>query len=119
MRTTLLALVVAVALLSTGCATTRESESTSGKTAPAGSSAVTPGYDDQQIARIKRGDTTEAQLLEWFGPPESRDVGADGREQLKWAFSRRTNGGSDHSGSLNVNLGPDGKVVAYSARRSP
>ena len=31
-------------------------------------------YDDNKIALIKRGQTTEAQLLEWFGPPDIRDV---------------------------------------------
>jgi hypothetical protein len=76
-------------------------------------------YDDAKIATIHRGETSEAQLLEWFGPPDMRDVKPDGRSHLAWNFARRTDGGSAHSGVLDVSLAPDGKVDYYSARRSP
>ena len=72
-------------------------------------------YDDSRIAKIKRGETTENELLSWFGPPEARDLKPDGRAQLSWAFEPLLPGG--HGGALNVSLGPDGKVEAYSARK--
>ena len=76
-------------------------------------------YEDQQVALIKRGETTEAQLVNWFGPADSRSVGADGRMVLSWSFGTPTATGRSHTGMLQVNLGPDGKVDAYSARRGP
>ena len=68
---------------------------------------------------IRRGETTEAQLLEWFGPPDMRDVRPDGRAHLGWRFQHGTDGGSGHSGFLDVNLAPDGKVELYAAHRGP
>ena len=76
-------------------------------------------YDDRQIALIRRGTTTEAQLLAWFGPAYSRSLQPDGRSELAWSFASRTNGGEGHSGVLNASLAPDGKVDSYSARRGP
>jgi hypothetical protein len=86
-----------------------------------GSRRVATGvtYDDRRIAQIKGGETTEAQLVEWFGPPESRDAGKDGRDKLSWSFGGGTDGETGHSGALNVNLEPDGKVDAYSAHGEP
>ena len=85
--------------------------STSGAGADVGTA-----YDDQRIASIKRGETTQAQLVQWFGPPESRDVRPDGREQLSWGFGRAGQGSGSHAGVLHVSLGPEGNVDAYSAR---
>ena len=81
--------------------------------------ASSAAYDDRQIARIARGQTTESQLLDWFGLPESRAVGANGCAQLCWSFARRADGGPGHSGDLTASLGPSGTVDAYSARRGP
>jgi hypothetical protein len=72
-------------------------------------SVSNPAYDDHQITMIKRGETTEAQLVERFGPPASRDVKPDGRSVLAWSFSS--------GGALNVSLGTDGKVESYASRR--
>lgn len=79
--------------------------------------ASATSYDDQRIARIRRSQTTTAELVDWFGPPLSRDVEPDGRAHLAWSFASRTDGGPGRSGELRVSLGPDGKVEAYSARR--
>jgi hypothetical protein len=72
-------------------------------------------YDDSRISRIKKGETTENELLNWFGPPEARDLKPDGHAQLSWAFEPILPG--HQGGALNVSLGPDGKVEAYSARK--
>jgi len=77
------------------------------------------GYSDSEIAKIQRGQTTEAQLVEWFGSPESREVRSDGRAQLAWSFVGRTDNGPGGSGMLSVSLASDGQVSSYSARRSP
>ncbi len=84
-----------------------------------GGTASGVGYNDRRIAEIRQGQTAEAQLVEWFGPPHSRDVKPDGRAQLAWKFASRTNDGPGHSGELSVSLAPDGKVEAYAARRGP
>jgi hypothetical protein len=66
----------------------------------------TPGrnYEDNKVALITKGSTTEAQLVEWFGPPDSR----------AWKFAPGKTGGSQ-SGKLDVRLDPDGKVTAYNS----
>jgi hypothetical protein len=76
-------------------------------------------YDDRLVARIQRGETTQAQLVKWFGSPEFREMKSDGRAELAWNFAGRTDGGSSHSGELKVSLAPDGTVSSYSARRGP
>ena len=115
MKTTILVLVAAGAGLLGGCASQHNMKPARESRTPSGS-APGVGYDDRQIARIQRGETGEAQLLEWFGPPENRAVNPDGRAQMSWGFSRRTDGGRGQSGTLSVSLAPDGKVDAYSAR---
>jgi hypothetical protein len=75
------------------------------------------GYDDRRVAMIKRGQTSEAQLVEWFGPPDMRDVSPDGRAQLSWSFAPHPDSRMGNSGVLNVKLSSAGKVVAYTARR--
>jgi hypothetical protein len=115
MRKTILILVAAAAGLVGGCASQHHMGSASESRTPGGS-VPGVGYDDRQIARIQRGETGEAQLLEWFGPPESRELKPDGRVQMSWSFSRKMDGGRGQSGALSVSLSPDGKVDAYSAR---
>jgi hypothetical protein len=43
-------------------------------------------YDDSKVAMIEKGVTTEAQLLEWFGPASSRSMAPDGSRTLRWNF---------------------------------
>ncbi len=115
----LFVMVAGVALLS-GCASEhRAGVARPGEAPAAAAQGQGLGYDDRQIAKIQRGDTGEAQLLEWFGVPESRSLNPDGRASLSWGFSRRTDGGPGNSGKLRVTLAPDGKVEAYSASGGP
>jgi hypothetical protein len=78
---------------------------------------ATPGrcYDDGKVAMINKDVTTEAELVDWFGPPITRSMAPDGSKTMAWKFSQ----GKDHpgrsAGSLEVRLGSDGKVTAYSA----
>ena len=70
-------------------------------------------YDDTKVRMIKKEATTESELVEWFGPPASRNMRGDGSKTLSWKF-RATNPGAT-SGRLEVSLDPNGKVLAYSA----
>jgi len=100
------AVLVAGAVILGGCATSREDGTSAAAGASNNSPTLSRAYDDASIARIKRGETREAQLLEWFGPPAMRSLNSEGRAQLAWRFSQ---------GKLSVSLGPDGTVEAYSA----
>ncbi|HEY5910770.1 MAG TPA: hypothetical protein VJA21_09230 [Verrucomicrobiae bacterium] len=129
MKTTSLVLLATGAVLMGGCASPTKAPLAGQPQAPiedstrrpagsagAGSGPVAgAGYDDRQIAQIRRGETLEPELLQWFGSPESRAVQPDGRSNLSWALSPGTDGGSGASGVLRVVLGPDGKVEAYAA----
>lgn len=118
MKTTLLVLVAAGAGLLAGCV--RENSRAPVPEARTGGPTVPGiGYDDRQIAKIQRGTTAEAQLLEWFGLPESREMRPDGRSQLSWSFLHRTDGGPGGSGALMVSLASDGTVESYAARGGP
>ena len=78
---------------------------------------ATPGrvYDDNKVAMIKKEATTETELLEWFGPASTRTMGPDGSKMLTWRFARAKVSTAGSSGRLEVRLGTDGKVAAYSA----
>ena len=72
-------------------------------------------YDDSKVAMIKKNATTESELLEWFGPPNSRRLNGDGTKSMSWKFAA-ANAGSPHSaGHLEVYLNAEGKVGTYSA----
>ena len=72
-------------------------------------------YDDAKVAMIQKEVTTEANLLEWFGPPNTRTMAPDGAKALSWRFSPPKGHSAGSSGHLDVKLGTDGKVIAYSA----
>jgi hypothetical protein len=117
MKVNLLVVMAAGAGLLVGCAHERMTAPVPQARTSATVSGI--GYDDRQIAKIQRGTTAEAQLLEWFGLPESREMRPDGRAHLSWSFSRRTDGGPGGSGALNVSLASDGTVESYAARGGP
>jgi hypothetical protein len=78
---------------------------------------ATPGrpYDDSKLAMIKKDVTTEADLLDWFGPASARAMGPDGTKMLSWRFSSGKGHASSSSGTLRAKLGTDGKVNDYAA----
>ena len=73
------------------------------------------GYDDRKVALIQRDSTTEAELLQWFGPPTSRMLASNGAKTLNWKFPGTRSANSASSGTLDVRLSPEGKVSSYSA----
>ncbi len=78
---------------------------------------ATPGrvYDDGKVAMIKKEVTTEADLLDWFGPASTRAMSPDGTKMLSWRFPPADGHRKNSAGKLDVRLGTDGKVTAYSA----
>ena len=64
---------------------------------------------------IKKDVTTEAELLDWFGPAKSRTMAPDGTKMLSWRFSPTKSHMAGSSGRLEVALSADGKVRDYSA----
>ena len=72
-------------------------------------------YDDSKVAMIKKDATTEAELLEWFGPATTRMMGPDGGKVLTWRFAPAKAGIAGSPGRLEVRFGADGKVTAYTA----
>ena len=63
---------------------------------------------------IQKDVTTEAELLAWFGPASTRTMGPDGAKALSWKFSPEKWRNTGSAGRLDVKLGSDGKVLAYS-----
>src|SRR5689334_18259691 len=78
---------------------------------------ATPGrtYDDTRVAMMKKDVTTEAELLDWFGPANSRTMAPDGTKMLSWRFSPGPSHTTGSSSRLQVSLNAEGKVRDYSA----
>ena len=87
-------------------------------------------FDDSKISQIRKGETTESELIQLFGPPRSRTtVITDSRANtvLTWMYSEATLDGkvfipivghmmSGHEGKakhLRVVLNSDGKVNTF------
>ena len=70
-------------------------------------------YDDRRVALITKGSTTEAQLMEWFGPASGRSLAPDGTKTLNWRFLRKNNPAK--SGRLDVRLDAQGTVISFTA----
>ena len=104
----LLTSLLACVLLITGCA-----------------SAGT-NFDESKIAQIKKGETTEAELIEMFGATQNRITNSDGATTLIWSYAQSTVSGQSFipiagafmggahttAKSLTVTLA-DGKVRDY------
>lgn len=52
-----------------------------------GCASVGNNFDESKIAEIKKGQTTEADLLKMFGPPENRMMNSDNGLTLTWTYS--------------------------------
>ena len=59
--------------------------------------------EKEKVAHIKLGETTEEQLLAWFGPAKARESGPAGEGTLRWTLKRSPE-------NLVVFLDPRGKV---------
>jgi hypothetical protein len=49
--------------------------------------SVGNNFDDTKISDIKKGQTTEADLVKMFGDPENRMVNSDSALTLTWIYS--------------------------------
>jgi outer membrane protein assembly factor BamE (lipoprotein component of BamABCDE complex) len=86
-------------------------------------------FDESKVSQIKKGETTEADMIQMFGQPENRAVNSDGISTLTWQYTEsRVKGesfipyaGPFVGGSksahkiLTATLGPDGKVTSFSS----
>ena len=91
-----------------------------------GCASVGNNFDENKITQIKKGETTEAQLVEMFGQPQNRTVNSEGQTTLSWIYAESSvkgesfipyagafmGGHNSKSKSLNVTL-QDGKVTTY------
>ena len=90
--------------------------------------SVGQNFDDSKVSYIRKGETSEAELIQMFGEPQNRTVNASGVRSLSWDYTEaRTKGESfiPYAGAflggtrsqhkmLMVTLGPDGKVTDFS-----
>ncbi len=93
-----------------------------------GCSSTGNNFDDSKVSQIKKGETTEAQLIQMFGEPQRRGVNSEGATTLMWMYTESSVkgesfipyagpfvGGSRHKQkTLNVTL-QDGKVQSFSS----
>jgi hypothetical protein len=47
-------------------------------------------FDEGKLTQIKKGETTEAQLIEIFGQPENRSVNSENVTTLTWMYAEAT-----------------------------
>lgn len=94
-----------------------------------GCSSSGTNFDQSKTAQIKKGETTEADLVQLFGAPEGRTISSDGQTTLTWSYMEsRAKGESfipvagaflgGHKSShkmLMVTIGPDGKVQSFNS----
>ena len=106
-----LSLAVIINILVTGCASTGTN------------------FDQSKVSQIKKGETTEADVIQMFGQPENRSVNSDGIVSLTWMYHESKvkgqsfipyagtfMGGTRSKGkTLMVMLGADGKVTSFSS----
>jgi len=93
----------------------------------AGCVSVGENFNSGKVAQIKKGETTEAELVQWFGPPENRSINSDGNTTLTWNYVESKVKGESfipYAGAfmggtrskhkmLMVSLGSDGKVTSF------
>ena len=49
--------------------------------------SVGNNFDDTKISQIKKGETTEADLVKMFGEPQNRSVSSENGLTLTWIYS--------------------------------
>src|ERR1051326_7226426 len=55
-----------------------------------GCASVGKNFDSRKIAEIKKGETTEADLVQMFGPPAQRGVNSETGLTLTWIYCEAT-----------------------------
>lgn len=93
-----------------------------------GCASVGNNFDESKVSQIKKGETTENELLQMFGGPQNRSVTSEGQTILTWMYTESSvkgesfipyagafvGGTRSKSKTLNVVL-QDGKVQSYAA----
>jgi len=94
----------------------------------AGCASTGSNFDESKVSQIKKGATTEAELIQMFGAPQNRAVTSEGTTTLTWMYSESTvkgesfipyagafvGGTRSKDKTLNVTL-LDGKVQSFSS----
>ena len=94
----------------------------------AGCASVGNNFDDSKASQIIKGQTSEADLIQMFGQPQSRSMNSEGQTILNWMYSQSAvrgesfipyvgafvGGMNTKEKSLNVTLQND-RVVSYSS----
>ena len=94
----------------------------------AGCASVGNNFDDSKVSQIKKGETTEAELIQIIGEPQNRTVNSEGRTVVTWTYAESQvrgesfipyagafMGGHDtKSKSLTVTL-QDGKAMSFAS----
>ncbi len=84
-------------------------------------------FNESKVFQIKKGETTEAKLIQMFGQPVSREMNSEGQKTLTWNYvEARVKGESfipyagpflgesrSKNKTLFVTSGPDGKVISF------
>ena len=95
----------------------------------AGCASTGQNFDESKISQIKKGVTTEAELVQMFGAPTSRAMNSEGNTTLNWMYAEVREKGTSfipYAGtwvggtqskekSLTVTLGADGKVASFAS----
>lgn len=53
----------------------------------AGCASAGNNFDESKVSQIKKGDTTEADLVKLFGPPANRAINGEGVTTLTWMYA--------------------------------
>ena len=94
----------------------------------AGCASVGQNFDESKISQIKKGETTEADLIQMLGQPQSRTLNSEGQSILTWTYTESKvkgesfipyagpfmGGTRSATKTLNVTL-QDGKVVSFAS----
>jgi hypothetical protein len=94
-----------------------------------GCMSVGTNIDTSKISKIKKGVTTEADLLNLFGEPNQQSVSGNGLQTMEWTYVQSNitaqsfipvvgdvfGGAKSANKSLRVTLGGNGKVQDFSA----
>jgi outer membrane protein assembly factor BamE (lipoprotein component of BamABCDE complex) len=55
-----------------------------------GCASVGQNFDESKVSQIKKGETTEPELIQMFGQPQQRGVNSEGQSVLTWMYSEAT-----------------------------
>jgi outer membrane protein assembly factor BamE (lipoprotein component of BamABCDE complex) len=95
----------------------------------AGCASTGQNFDENKVSQIRKGETTESQLVELFGQPQNRAVNSEGMTTLTWQYAESrvkgesfipyagpfVGGSNSKHKILTATLGPDGKVTSFSS----